>query len=109
MEAAVLEISEAVEIPEALVQEVVEATEPAVPRADPAKERSRVVAMVATLVFLKVIQLAIEHPTTAEEILTACTIAWYSASVAAGQAGKLWDKFFAASSTDPEADPGSEE
>jgi hypothetical protein len=108
-EAAVLEIPDAVlEIPEAVVPEIVEATEPAV-RADPAKERRIVIAVVATLVFLNIIQWAIEHPETAGELLTAWTLAWCSASAAGGQAGRLWDKFVAAKPTDPDADHDSDD
>jgi len=109
MEAAVLEIPYAVlEIPEAVVPEVVEATEYAV-RADPAKERSLVIAVVATLVFLNIIQWAIEHPEAAGEFLTAGTLAWFFASAAGNQAGRLWDKIFAARSIDPDADPDSDD
>jgi hypothetical protein len=101
LDATGLEIPDAVvEIPEELVREVVEATEPAAPHSDPARARSMVVAVVATLVFLKIIQWGIEHPEAAGEIVTVGTLAWYPASIAADQAGKLWDKILAAKTPD---------
>jgi len=108
MDATGVEIPDVVvEIPEELVREVVEATEPAVPHLDPARARSMVVAVVATMVFLKIIQWRIEHPEVAGEIVTVGTLAWYPASIAADQAGNLWDKVFAAKPPDQEV-PDSE-
>ncbi len=91
----------ALEIPDPVVQEAVEAAEAAVPDMDPALARNLVVALITTFVFLKVLQWAIEHPEAAAEFLTAGTLAWFFASAAGNQAGRLWDKIFAARSPDP--------
>ncbi len=97
----------ALELPDAVVQEAVEAAEPAVQTMDRATARSLVVAVVATFVFLKVIQWAVEHPDAADEIMTVGTLAWFCASVAANQAGRLWDNIFGARSTDRNTDLNS--
>jgi hypothetical protein len=99
----------ALEIPDAVVQEAVKAAEAAVSDVDPALARNLVVALITTFVFLKVLQWAIEHPEAAAELLTAGTLAWFFASAAGNQAGRLWDKIFAARSPDPDADPDSDD
>lgn len=109
METAALEIPDAaLEIPDAVVQEAVDAAESAVPGIDPAKERKLVVAVIATFVFLRVIQWTIEHPDAADQLVTAATLAGWLANAAGNQAGALWDKIFAARSTDRDAGSNSD-
>jgi hypothetical protein len=104
METAVLEIPDAVrEVPDAVVHEAIDAAEPAVSGVDPAKARRIVVTVVATFVFLKVIQWAIEHPDAADQLLTMATLAWWLATAAGNQAGALCDRILAARSTDHDA------
>jgi hypothetical protein len=84
------------ELSEAALQEAIDAVEPTTSTMDPATARSWLVAIVATLVFLKVIQWSLEHPEVANTVLTVGTLAWWSATLAGKQAGKLWDKAFGA-------------
>ena len=110
IETAALEIPDtALEIPDEVVQEAVDAAESAVPGIDAAKERNLVVAVIATFVFLRVIQWSIEHPDAADQLVTAATLAWWFANAAGSQAGILWDKIFAAKSTDRDAESNSDD
>jgi hypothetical protein len=99
----------ALEVPDPVVQEAVEAAESAVPDVDPAMARSLVISLIATFAFLKIIQWSIEYPDAAGEILTAGTLACLVAKAAANQAGRLWDTLFEARSTDPDVDPDSDD
>jgi hypothetical protein len=91
------------ELSEADLQEAIDAVEPATRTMDPATARSWLVAVVATLVFLKVLQWSLEHPEAADTLLTAGTLAWLCAALAGKQAGKLWDKTFGARPDDPDS------
>jgi hypothetical protein len=97
------------EIPDAVIQEAVEAAESAVSDVDSAVARRLVITVIATLVFLKVIQWSIEHPEATGEILNTGTLAYLVASAAANQAGRLWDTIFGTRSTHPDVDPDSDD
>lgn len=89
------------ELPGVALQEAVDAVEPTTRTMDPATARSWLVVIVATLVFLKVIQWSIEHPEVGDALVTAGTLAWWCAILAGEQAGKLWDKAFGARPDSP--------